>query len=91
MRKLTLNILQPVGREKLRLRSGCASMQSGLCLCFSPCSVCNFVDGWVECDRGFTASGPGSLDWAAWFGSCLVADLLDRAVNKSSWTGLTIL
>ena len=37
MRKLTLNVLQPVEREKLRLRSVCASVQSGLCLCFSTC------------------------------------------------------
>ena len=90
MHKLTLNTLQPVGREKLRLRSACASMQSGLYLCF-PLQIGNFGFGWVECDRGFTASVPGSGDWTAWFGSCLVPDLLDRAVNNSSWAGLTIL
>ena len=49
MHKLTLNILQPVGREKLRLRSACASMQSGLCLCFSPCSTV------ISCSAGLSA------------------------------------
>ena len=49
MHKLTLNILQPAWREKLRLRSAYASMQSGLCLCISPCSTV------ISCSTGLSA------------------------------------
>ena len=63
MRKLTLNILQPVKREKLRLRSACASMQSGLCLCFP---LAAFV---ISCSAGLSSIevlqplGPAPETW----------------------------
>ena len=42
-------ILQPVGCEQLRLRSACASVQSGPCLCFP---LAAFV---ISCSAGLSA------------------------------------
>ena len=47
MRKLTLNILQPVGREKLRPDQSALPCSLVCAFVFFPCSVCNFVFGWV--------------------------------------------
>ena len=81
MRKLTLNILQPVGREKLRLRSGCASMHSGLCLCFP---LVAFV---ISCSAGLSAiEGLQPLSLVPETG----LHGLGLAWSQTSWTGLSI-
>ena len=81
MRKLTLNILQPVGREKLRLISGCASMQSGLCLCFP---LVAFV---ISCSAGLSAiEGLQPLSLVPETG----LHGLGLAWSQTSWTGLSI-
>ena len=81
MRKLTLNILQPVGREKLRLRSGCAPMHSGLCLCFP---LVAFV---ISCSAGLSAiEGLQPLSLVPETG----LHGLGLAWSQTSWTGLSI-
>ena len=81
MRKLTLNILQPVGREKLRLRSGCTSMHSSLCLCFP---LVAFV---ISCSAGLSAiEGLQPLSLVPETG----LHGLGLAWSQTSWTGLSI-